>query len=83
MLSKTRGVGTKGEYDISFKGNDERQKKNLPEKEVRKMAKRVTVKKKGTKKTAKKKATKKAKKKATKKTKLMCCALVSGYVRYR
>ncbi len=47
------------------------------------MAKRVTVKKKGTKKTAKKKATKKAKKKATKKTKLMCCALVSGYVRYR
>jgi hypothetical protein len=51
------------------------------------MAKRVTVKKKGTKKVAKKKtkkkATKKAKKKATKKAKLMCCALITGYVRYR
>jgi hypothetical protein len=46
------------------------------------MAKRVTVKKKGTKKAAKKKATKKAKKKATKKAKLSCCVNVS-FARYR
>lgn len=83
MLSKTRGVGTKGEYDIIFRQGECLRKESSSKKEVRKMAKRVTVKKKGTKKTAKKKATKKAKKKATKKAKLMCCALVTGYVRYR
>lgn len=46
------------------------------------MAKRITVKKKGTKKAAKKKATKKAKKKAMKKAKIGCCVNVS-FVRYR
>ncbi len=82
MLSKTRGVGMKGEYDISFRAMRISEIGIFQKKEVRRMAKRVTVKKKGTKKAAKKKATKKAKKKATKKAKLSCCVNVS-FARYR